>query len=246
MNNSVKQFSFWHKDFSIDEKMIPYFGMHSAKKKQNMRNKSTRFGYKNFVLTSSDGYPYHAIPYSGAKGLAGTPAKDPTSRVLIDLLTEFNGVKPNLAFDSWYTSTKFLSILTALDITTVCIARVDRLGNAPTLSTKVMMKKERGEFCYSFDKVIGLHLVRWMDNSAVTTLSNCLSPYPQEQVERFSQKQSKKIQVQRPKNIKIYSDTMGRVDLLDNAVAIYQINIKGKKWWWPHFTNCLGILMAGA
>ena len=39
---------------------------------------------------------------------------------------------------------------------------------------------------------------------------------------------------------------MGGVDLLDNAVATYRINIKGKKWWWPHFTNCIGILMAGA
>ena len=39
---------------------------------------------------------------------------------------------------------------------------------------------------------------------------------------------------------------MGGVDLLDNAVATYQIHIKGKKPWWPHFTNCLGILMAGA
>ena len=39
---------------------------------------------------------------------------------------------------------------------------------------------------------------------------------------------------------------MGGVDLLDNAVATYRINIKGKKWWWPHFTNCLGKLMAEA
>ena len=54
--------------------MIPYFGMHSAK--QTMRNKSVRFGYKNFVLASSDGYPYILIPYAGAKGIGGTPGKD--------------------------------------------------------------------------------------------------------------------------------------------------------------------------
>ena len=75
------------------------------------------------------------------------------------------------------------SILAMLDTPTVCTARVGKLPDcwetAPTLYTKVMMKKEHGEFCYSFDKVIGLHLVRWMDNSIVTTLSNCLSPYPQ-------------------------------------------------------------------
>ena len=176
MNTSFKLLSFWHKDFSIDKQMISYFVMHSPK--QTMRNKSTRFGYKNLVLTSSDGSPYHAIPYSGAKGLAGTTGKDLTSWVVMDFLTEFNGAKSNLAFDKWYTSTKLLSILTALDIPTVCTASVDRLGNAPTLSTKIMMKKDCGEFYYSFDKVIGLHLVQWMDNSIVTTLSICLRPYP--------------------------------------------------------------------
>ena len=39
---------------------------------------------------------------------------------------------------------------------------------------------------------------------------------------------------------------MGGLDLLDNAVATHQINVKGKKWWWSHFTKCLGILIAGA
>ena len=84
-----------------------------------------------------------------------------------------------------------------------------------------------------------------MNNSIVTTLSNCLSHYCQEHVERFSHKQNKKIQVQRPKNIKIYNDAMGGVDLLHNAVTTYQINIKRKKCLWSHFTKCLGILMAG-
>ena len=51
-----------------------------------------------------------------------------------------------------------LSFLAALDIAAVCTATVDSLGTALTLSTKVMMKKEQGEFCYSFDKVISLHL----------------------------------------------------------------------------------------
>ena len=44
----------------------------------------------------------------------------------------------------------------------------------------------------------------------------------------------------------MYNDPMGGVDLLDNAVAAYGLNIKGRNWWWPQFTNCLGILMAGA
>ena len=52
-NNSLKQFRYWHQDYTIDERTILYFGMHSAK--QTMRVKSVRFGYKNFVLASSHG-----------------------------------------------------------------------------------------------------------------------------------------------------------------------------------------------
>ena len=51
VNANLKQFGFWNNDYSIDEQMIPYFGMHSAK--QRMNNKSVRFRYKNFVIASA-------------------------------------------------------------------------------------------------------------------------------------------------------------------------------------------------
>ena len=50
----------------------------------------------------------------------------------------------------------------------------------------------------------------------------------------------------RPNLIKVYSSVMGRVDLLDLAVGTYHTKIKGKKCWWPHFTNTLGILKGAA
>ena len=244
-NKSLKQFGYWHKDYSIDEqKMIPYFGMHSAK--QTMRNKATRFGYKNFVLTSSNGYPYHITPYGGAKGIAGTSGKDLTSRVVIDFALETKCFKTNLAFDNWYASTKLLSLLNTLEIPTVCTARADRIGNVPLTSVTEMKNMPRGSMSYAFDKMIGLHCVRWIDNSIVTSISNCIGPYPVDKVERYSRKEKKKIQVDRPKLLKTYNQSMGRVDLLDSAVATYRPCIKGKKWWWPHFVNQLGVLVAAA
>ena len=46
MNTKVNQFGYMPNHFSIDEQMVPYTGMHSVK--QTMRQKSIRFGYKNF------------------------------------------------------------------------------------------------------------------------------------------------------------------------------------------------------
>ena len=111
------------------------------------------------------------------------------------------------------------------------------------------LKLERGEFSYVYEDVFGLHCVRWNDYSVLTTLSNCIGPYPLDRVEQFSRnlkKKKKRIPVGRPNLIKVYNSAMGGVDLLDSAVGTYHTKIKGKKWWWPHFTNTLGILMGAA
>ena len=116
--------------------------MHSAK--QTMRNKGNRLGYKNFVLTSSDGYPYHIIPYCEAKGIAGIPGKDLTSRIVIEFIIEIKNTETNLAFDSWYASTKLMSLLNGLKIPTICTAQADRVGIVTLISTK-QMAKQKGE-----------------------------------------------------------------------------------------------------
>ena len=243
-NESLVQFGFWHLNFLIDEQMMPYFGLHSAK--QTMRNKGIRFGYKNFVLSSSDGYPYIIVPYSGAKGVGGTPGKDLTMRVVLDLVISSGEGLGNLAFDNWYSSTKLISALTAMKIPTISTVRSDRVGDAPFVPDNQMKKKERGEHFHLFDKNIGAHLVKWNDNSVVNCISNSIGVLPLEPVERFSRKEAKRVNIQRPQLMKIYNQAMGGVDLVDAAVGTYRIRVKGKKWWWPHFANMIGVLVAAS
>ena len=54
VNASLQQFQWFEKDLSIDEQMVLYFGRHSAK--MFIWGKAIRFGYKSWVLASSDGY----------------------------------------------------------------------------------------------------------------------------------------------------------------------------------------------
>ena len=61
---SQQQFGLIKKDLSIDEQMVPHFGRHSAK--MFIWGKPIRFGYKNWVLASSDRYPYKFETYTGA------------------------------------------------------------------------------------------------------------------------------------------------------------------------------------
>ena len=74
-------------------------------------------------------------------------------------------------------------------------------------------------------------------------LSNSRRPYPlKKQFRGFEEKKN----LLRPKLIKLYNEAVGGADLVNAAVATYRIKIKGKKWWWLHFSNTLGILMGAA
>ena len=62
VNALLQQFRVFAKDLAIDEQMIPYFFRPSAK--MFIRGKPIRFGNKNWVLASSDGYPYEFEIYT--------------------------------------------------------------------------------------------------------------------------------------------------------------------------------------
>ena len=125
-----------------------YFVMDSAK--QTMCVKSVRFGYKNFVQASSDRYPYHLIPYSGAKGIDKTPGKDLTVWVVADLLLTCQDGKRNLTFDNWCVSSKLISLLTAMIIPTTCTVCCDCIGSAPITSKSQIERSLCGNCSYAY------------------------------------------------------------------------------------------------
>ena len=76
-----------------------------------------------------------------------------------------------------------MSLLTVMDIPTICTVRDNGIGEVQIKSKSSMSKLERGAFSYAYDDVTGFHCVQWNDNSVVTTLSNCISPYRLDRVE---------------------------------------------------------------
>ena len=63
VNDKLIQFGVFAEYLSIDEQMTPYFGQNSCK--MFIRGKPIRFGHKNSVICSNDGYPFKLIPYQG-------------------------------------------------------------------------------------------------------------------------------------------------------------------------------------
>ena len=262
LNKKVKQFGSLDNTYSVDEQMIPYTGMHSAK--QTNREKTIRFGYKAFWITTKDGYPIECIPYVGKKGICGESGKDLTARVTLQLVLSAQ-LSPGdlLFFDNWYSSYKLFCALTAMNIRATATIRADRLNfwpnqiegrkiepkkpkKTPLFSSSMMKKCERGGSEIKYDKYTGVNVVSWNDNGLVTVISNSFSPESESDVERFSKKQKEVIKIKRPESIEVYNKGMGGVDLLDSRVAVYRIKIRGKKWYWPLFVNTLDCLKAAS
>ncbi|GBL74788.1 Chimeric ERCC6-PGBD3 protein [Araneus ventricosus] len=65
LNEALQQFGVFAEHLSIDERMVRYFGRHGCK--MYMKGKPVKFGYKLWILSSFDGYPFHIIPYQGAQ-----------------------------------------------------------------------------------------------------------------------------------------------------------------------------------
>ena len=63
LQTNCQQIDVFHKNLSIDESMVPYRGLHSAK--QYIKGKPVKFGNKLWMLYSSDGYPYNFEIYCG-------------------------------------------------------------------------------------------------------------------------------------------------------------------------------------
>lgn len=176
------QFGMLHENLSIDESMVKYFGHHSAK--QFIMGKPVRYGYRNWALTSFDGYCYTFDIYCGKSSEATT---DPLgSRVVKNLLTKAP-TKPEehaVYFDNFFTNYDLLVDLKNLGYRATGTLRENRTKRCPLISSKDMRKKPRAEYDHSFDKINEILMVRWKDNNVCTIGTNFDTLEPIGKVER--------------------------------------------------------------
>lgn len=138
LNKNFQQFGIFHKDLSIDEAMIKYFGHHSSK--QFIRGKPVRFGYKDWMLCSSTGYCYNFDTYCGAA--VDKTALPLGSRVVLQML-EIVDVPTDheIFFDNYFTSYNLMQTLKEKGFQATGTARENRIKKCPLLSSSEMKKK---------------------------------------------------------------------------------------------------------
>jgi DNA excision repair protein ERCC-6 len=133
-------------------------------------------------------------------------------------------------FDNYFTTLPLLEKLTADGFLAAGTIRKGRIAKAKLADEKDLRKKGRWSWDEVSDIEKGLVLVRWFDNSAVNMASNYCGAGAGGVVKRWSNEKKEKVDVKRPDVIGHYNHNMGGVDKLDHLVALYQIEIKMKKW----------------
>ena len=92
----------------------------------------------------------------------------------------------------------------------------------------------------------GIVLVKWVDNSTVTLVSNYVRIGPQSDIEIWCSEKKERCEVQCPRIVYIYNKKMGGVDLADMLISLYRIQVKTKRWYIKIFWHLVDICKVNA
>lgn len=139
-NERFQQHGIFHRNLSVDESMVKYFGHHPCK--QFMRGKPIRFGYKNWTMCSDDGYCYAFDTYCGRS--ASSDNNSPGSLVVLSLLEATSDCSNHIFFlDNFFTSHSLLVALCDNRFWATGTLRENQQMKCPLPSKKCKKKKTK-------------------------------------------------------------------------------------------------------
>lgn len=146
--------------FSIDEMMIPYKETKAGTRRQYIRNKPKKWGFKMFVRAGVDGFVYDLFPYGGGNTFHHTTFTNYENtffglcqKVVIELSKSIpDKALCVLYFDNWFTSLELVSYLRKeFGILSLGTIQQNRLRGCNILPDKQLLKKGRGHYFTKYD-----------------------------------------------------------------------------------------------
>ena len=148
--------------------------------------------------------------------------------------------------DNFFTSAKLLRYLKSKGIAATGTARVNQMENAPLKDMKSMQKEKHGSFNVVTEISSNITAIRWKDNKVVNGLSTYTGKEPMQYVKEFCYSAKKKIDIEQPNIIHEYNKSVGGVDRMDQNIAVYMVNLRSRKWWWPLFRFVIDVSVNNA
>lgn len=153
-------------------------------------------------------------------------------------------VPPGVKFyhDNLFTTLSLVDEMTLRDCGSCGMMRQNQLHNFPFTAPQTFKRTPRGgaEHLVEGERLI----ISWNDNSVVTVVSNMERKFTETEAKRWNKQKRSMDKVRQPKCIQDYSTQRGGVDLHDQCVSRYRVNIRSKKWWWPCFSWALSSAIA--
>lgn len=147
--------------------------------------------------------------------------------------------------DNYFTSFNLVQNLHAsLGVKCIGTVRPNRIGGAPLMTDKELMKRGRGACDYRSAE--GVIAVKWFDSKCVNLLSNASGIIPLSTVKRWSKESHAKIAIPCPSLIHAYNEHMGGIDLSDMLVHLYKAPAKSRRWYVPLFGYILDLCTANS
>ncbi|CAK1601014.1 unnamed protein product [Parnassius mnemosyne] len=242
--------------FSIDEVMVPYKGTRAGSRKQYIKNKPRKWGFKVFVRAGVSGIIYDFLAYGGEDTFRYHDFTEDENGMGLGakvVLALSKTIKQQacsvLYFDNFFTSLELLKHLrNEYGIFALGTIRQNRLrGAAAKLPTdKNLKKRGRGSFAQVIPNECKIAVIKWFDTKCVTAASTYTHSQPVQQVWRYCKKTKSRNPVTCPNIIKEYNNNMGGVDLADMLVALYRTEMRAHRWYIPLCSQLLDICVNNA
>ena len=148
-----------------------------------------------------------------------------------------------LYFDNFFSSYTLLADLREKEVLATGTIRENRTNGAAGLMNVLKKKSDRGAYGYRCDgKVL---MCKWSDNAVVCIGRNHENVAPLRNVRRRVRGAPNQ-SVPQPQLIRKYNQGMGGVDMMDKLLGSYRPVIRGKKWYFPLFTNIINLSVVAA
>ncbi|KAK1894358.1 PiggyBac transposable element-derived protein 3 [Dissostichus eleginoides] len=142
--------------------------------------------------------------------------------VVIRLCDDIQQKNHKVFFDNFFTTIPLLLVLKSQGICGTGTCRRNRLHGAQLkLKSEKQLKKEGRGACSVVTNAQNLSITRSLDSSVIHMASTCTGQSPSDVAQRWSKKEKKMLNIQRPFSVKLYNQHMGGVDLMDQCVAMY-------------------------